>query len=140
MAGEVTAAFQNIGEVRRDLDSVSLGLGRELAALLRSDVATVARKTSSLTVRGPGPRSLHDNLPHVAETITGVSIPTGVAVVSSHPGAGVLEYGGTISPRGVPIKIDEHGMAHAAGEAELPGLERRLTQRIDALLAAHGLT
>jgi hypothetical protein len=139
MADTIKASFHGVQDVRKDLESVRLGLGRELSALLRSGVDSVARKTSGLTPRGPGPQSLRDNLPHVAETISGVAIPTGVAVVSSHPAAPVLEYGGTISPRGVPITISQHAMAHRAGDAELPRLERDLTARVDALLRAHGL-
>ncbi len=135
----VTAGFQDVGDVRRDLESVRLGLGRELTALLRSSGDSVARKTGTLTPRGPGPQSVKDNLPHIGSTMVAVATTTGVAVATTHPGGAVLNFGGTISPRGVPITFERHLMAQKAGEAELPGLERDVTRRVNDLLAAHGL-
>lgn len=139
MADTIKAGFQGIQDVRRDLESVRLGLGRELTAVLRSEGDTLARKTSGLTPRGPGPQSARDSLPHVADTISGAALPGGVAIVSSHPAAPVLEYGGTIAPRGVPITIRQHAMAHRGGEQDLGRLESEVSRRVNALLTAHGL-
>lgn len=139
MAQTIHAAFQGVTDVRNDLESVRLGLGKELTAVLRSEGDTVAREAAGLTPKGPGPQSARDNLPHVADTITGAALPTGVAIVSTHPAAPVLEFGGSISPRGHLIRFPQHAMAHKAGEADLPRLEAAVTRRIDALLVAHGL-
>lgn len=139
MADTIRAGFQDIPDVRRDFESVKAGLGRELTALLRSEADTVARATKPFTPLGPGPTSAKDNLPHIADTISGAALPTGAAVVTTHPGGPVLEYGGTISPRGHPITFKQHAMAHKAGEAQLPRLERDVTQRINDLLRTHGL-
>lgn len=139
MADTIKASFQDTTGVRRDLESVRLGLGRELNAILRDAGDTVARKAKPLTPRGPGPRSAGDNLPHIADTISGAALPTGAAVITSHPAGPVLEYGGTISPRGHPITFEAHAMAHKAGEAQLPRVERDVTRRIDDLLRTHRL-
>lgn len=139
MASTIKASLEGTVEIRRDLESVRLGLGRELTALLRSEGDVIARRTVPLTPVGPGPQSPRDNLPHVASTISGAAIPSGVAVVSSHPAGPVLEYGGTIAPRGTPITIKQHAMAHKAGELDLPRLESEVSRRVNALLAAHGL-
>ncbi len=139
MAHTIRAAFHGVAEVRRDLESVRLGLGKELTAVLRGEGDPVARETAVLTPTGPGPQSAKDNLPHVAATISGAALPNGVAVVATHPAAPVLEFGGSISPRGHLIRFPSHAMAHKAGEAALPRIEAAVTRRIDALLIAHGL-
>lgn len=140
MASTIRASFQGVGDVRADLESVKLGLARELTAVLRGEGDAIARDAKPLTPLGPGPQSARDALPHIADTLSGAATATGLAIVSSHPGAGVLEYGGTIAPRGHPITFEAHAMAHKAGEAALPDIESEVSQRINALLAAHGLT
>lgn len=139
MADTIKAAFQDTAEVGRDLESVRLGLRRELNDVLRGAGDIVARKAKALTPRGPGPQSEKDNLPHIGATLSGAALPTGIAVVSSHPAAAVLEYGGTISPKGHPITFKQHAMAHKAGEAEIPRLVPAVRQRIDDLMRTHGL-
>ena len=140
MADTIRADFQNITETRRDLNSVELGLGRELSGPLRRGADGIATKAGPFTPRGPGPQSSRDVLPHIGDTILGAAFGSGAVVVSTHPGAPVLEYGGTISPKGYPIVFPSHAMAHKAGEAELPRIESEITLQINALLTRHGLT
>lgn len=140
MADQITAKWDGLAEIRKDLESVQLGLGRSLNAIIREIGGPVAREASANTPTGPGLRPPSDVVPHMAGTIKAATISNGIAIVSSHPGAGVLEYGGTIAPRGTPFTIESRAMAHKAGEAELPRIESEVTQRINALLAAHGLT
>jgi hypothetical protein len=140
MASTLKASFQNVQDVRADLESVQLGLGRELSAVIREAGQPLAQRAAALTPRGPGPRSPRDNLPHVAETIIASPIATGVQVVSTHPAAGWLNFGGTIRPhRNQPIRIPGHGMGEKAGEQLIGRVEQRLSERIDALLRTHGL-
>lgn len=140
MPSTIRAGFQNVGEVRRDLDSVQLGLGRSLTEVLREESGPLAQLTRQLTPRGPGPQSPRDNLPHVADTIIGNATATTLTIQSTHPASGWLEWGGTIEPRrGQRITIRGHGMAHRAGELKLDELAASLIRRIDALLRQHGL-
>lgn len=145
MASTVTARFEDIQEVRRDLESVRIGLGREITEILREEANPLAARAAALTPRGPGPRGDKDALPHIADTITGAATATGMAIVSMHPAAPIFEFAGhegtgaTIAPRGVPIVIwPARRMAGRAGDEQLPQVERRVDERIGALLHRHG--
>jgi hypothetical protein len=132
----------DVREVRRDLESVDVGLGRELGAIRRDAADLVARRATRLAPRGPGPiagaRHPDDRLPHLADTIAGkVS-----GVFSSHPGAIVHEHGGTIAPRGPrvqTIRIPRSAMAHRAGVQMAARVEDLMADRVDALLKTAGL-
>lgn len=55
----------------------------------------------------------------------------GIAIVSSHPGAGVLHWGGTIRPRGVPITFPRTLFAVRAAEAHMNRLVEGLGDAIE---------
>jgi hypothetical protein len=57
-----------------------------------------------------------------------------ITLIAHHPGAIVHEWGGTIHPRGVPIKFKEAAMARRAAVQHLPEIERAIDARIDRLL------
>lgn len=124
--------------LRQDLESVQLGLGRELTRILREEARLIAAGAIANTPIGPGPTPGNPE-PHMASTIASRATATGAAITSTHPGAGVLEYGGTIAPRGTPITIAQNAMAHRAADDQRAAFERRVGQRIDALLRRHGL-
>lgn len=145
MASTITAAVAGVQELRRDLESISIGLGKELTKILREEAKPVADRTAALTPRGPGPRGRTDTLPHVADTMVGVPLTAGMGVASTHPAAPILEFAGhegmgaTISPKGVPIVIwPARKMAERAGQEKLPAVERAVGDRIDQLLTRHG--
>lgn len=139
MAQTVRVSAQGLRETQRDLDAVSLGLGRELARVMREGADSVLPAARSFTPYGPGPQGGRDNLPHIRDTLSARATATTATIVSSHPAGPVHEYGGRIAPMGVPITIRQSAMAHRAGEQELPRLERELVSAIDALTAKHGL-
>ena len=58
-------------------------------------------------------------------------------VVSSRPQALPHEHGGTIAPRGHPIRIKRSAMATKAGAETLPQVERILDREVTALLERH---
>jgi hypothetical protein len=62
-----------------------------------------------------------------------------IAIIATHPGAIVHEYGGTISPHGTPITIARAAMARKAAVRELPAMEQNIQDRIDQLAREHGL-
>lgn len=140
MADAVRVTALNLREIRSDLDAISRSLGREITLALKSASDTVARATPTRTPVGPGPRGARDNLPHIASTIGARMISgTTAAVTSTHPGAVVHEWGGTIAPRGGDITIRRSAMAHQAADATLSIIEQDLKQRVERLIREHGL-
>lgn len=138
-AMRLAADFENISEVRAQLDAIADGLGRALAEGIAQDAQPLLATTRALTPLGPGPRAgaepgSDDALPHVRDLL-GVTVQGGtIAITAAHPAAKVLEWGGTISPRGVPIKFTEHAMARRAAVQELPAIERAVEDRINQML------
>jgi hypothetical protein len=127
----------------RDLDSVALGLGREVALAVRAAGDTILQAVPRFTpydaehhTTGDDP----DRDQHLRDSFslrtTGGTI---LQLVSSHPGALPWEFGGTIAPRGVDITIHEAAMARAAAEEQAPAYEGVLNARVDELLTQHGL-
>ena len=136
----VPARF-DLGDLRKDLDSVELGLGKLLTSALDRLAETAADRTQELWKRGPGPRpnakNKNDRLPHIADTIAGKGYATYAAVTSDHPAAPVQEYGGTIAPRGVDIHFPAHEYAHRAAEQVMDRLEAQLDDEANALAAQY---
>src|SRR5256885_301971 len=131
MAVTVRARILGIAEIRRDLEAVELGLGRELSAALKEGAELALPRARELTPEGPGPNGPGENaLPHIAETLEATTVGgTAGAIATSHPGGPVNEYGGHIQlnrgrERG-ELRIDfrPHAMAHQAGEEKLPEIE-----------------
>lgn len=139
MADTIRASVHGVAEIRRDLEAVKLGLGRELSKVLKEAAGLAAQGAGPLTPYDP----LHsvkrkDGLPHIRDSLYPLVVSAGTAAVAStHPGAVVHEYGGTIAPSGEPIQIKRTAMAHTAGEAELPAISALLERRISALIATH---
>lgn len=127
----------DLGDLFQELQSVELGLGKVLKAALKDAGDLAARRTAELFPRGPGPQSAKDNLPHIADTITGYATQSYAQVVSDHPAAPVINFGGTISPRGVEIFFPTKLYAQQAGEQVLPQIQERLQGEIDRLTAEH---
>lgn len=139
MAGamRIPADFPNLLEVRRDLDAIADGLSAALAEGIASDAQPLLRTTRDLTPYGRGPTSAKDDLPHIRDA-WGVSVQGGAIVLySTHPGARVLEYGGTIAPRGVPITFKPEAMARRAAVTVLPAIEAAVETRLDELAQRH---
>ncbi len=145
------------------LKALGDGVDRELANELQAAVEPIVARTRTLTPRGPGviatAKHPSDKLPHLADTIYGTARGRFAEIVSSHPAGPVFEYGGDIRPRGggaragsfvqdakgprkassQVISIPQVGMAHKAAATELPGLQRDLEARLDALARRVGL-
>ncbi len=139
MPATIRIQTPSLRDLQRDLESVELGLGRAVRDELVDAAEPVRLRTAENTPVGPGPQSAKDNLPHIGETIQVSPRVDGAAIVSRHPGAGVLEYGGTIAPKGTPIQIAPHEMARKAGEQKAGEVQRRVLAAIDRLLRRFGL-
>lgn len=131
----VTVQTPDLKELRADLESAALGLGREVSKVKRDAADEIAKAARPLTPRGPGPiagrKNPSDALPHIADTIKG----SARGVVSDHPAALVTEFGGTIRPRGSDIQIHAAHMAEKAGDAKVRDVERQMQQDVERLLS-----
>lgn len=134
MASTLTVSAPDARELGRDLDSAAGRSAHEVRKVRRAAADLVARRARLLTPVGPGPRvgakNPNDRLPHIRDTITGR--PAGV--VSSHPGAVVHEFGGTIAPNGGAIAIKRSAMAERAGKQKRRNVELLMRDRFDELL------
>jgi len=135
----VRVGVYGLRETARDLEAVADGLGRLIPAAITRAAEPIVARARSLTPVGPGPQGPRDNLPHIASTLYAQPSGEGAAIVSPHPAAPILEYGGTIAPRGVPITIRTVAMAHKAADQLLPQVEQDIEDRIAALIREHGL-
>lgn len=139
---KLSADWENIAELRRDLEAVADGLGRVLAEGITADAQPLLTETRALTPLGEGPRPTadpdsDDSLPHIRDTLD-VQVRGGtLALISTHPGAIVHEFGGTIRPHGAAIQIQRSAMARRALVSQLPQIEESVGARIDQLLAQH---
>ena len=139
MPATIRIQTPSLRELHSDLESVELGLGQSVRDAMVESAEPVRLQTAANTPVGPGPQSPKDNLPHIGETIQVSPRVDGAAIVSRHPGAGVLEYGGTIAPKGTPIHIAPHEMARKAGDQKAGEVQRRVLAAIDRLLRRFGL-
>ena len=118
-----TAAIQaRLGAARRELPS-ALGEARRKAATV---IVPVAKRNVPRT-HYPERRG------YLAASITADRR----GVVSNRPQGPVHEFGGTIAPRGHPIRIKRSAMATKAGAETQPQVERILDREVTALLERH---
>lgn len=118
---------EGLAEFRRDLRKLDKLIDRGMRDEIKDaadDVASEGRRDAPRSNRalGPGER-------HYADTIRPYVSGARVSIGSTHPGAGVIHFGGTIRPQGVPITfkprptvseaVDEHadGLVEAIGDA-----------------------
>jgi hypothetical protein len=94
--GRYTVEVKGLAEFRRDLRLMEPEVGKDVQRVLRGAVAMVAAQASLLAPRKTGALA-GSYRPYTRGNRAGVR--------SRLPYAGVVEYGGTISPRGTPIKF-----------------------------------
>lgn len=127
-------------ELRKDLEAVKLGLGKELDGALADSVLPIAIRARDLAPYDPNHRDdRKDGLPHLRDTIA-PKVSAGVAQVVGDVRGPVWEYGGHIAPRGVRIQIPRRQMAHRAFDEKAADVERALDTRLERLLTLHHLT
>jgi hypothetical protein len=123
----------DLADLFRDLESVKLGLGGVMKDALREAGGLARNRTAELMPLGPGPQGGKDTLPHIKETLSASATQSYAQVVSDHPGAPVLNFGGSIAPRGVEIFFPKKLYAQQAGEEVLPLVESHLQDAVDRL-------
>lgn len=150
-------AFVDVGirDVYRDLEALQPGLEVALTHALAHGAELIADVARTFTPVGPGPeggQNPNDQLPHVFETIRGEAAGMTGRVLSDHPAAGLLEFGGTIAPAvsggtkiarlthpGAIIRFGEHAMVRRGAAEQLDRVEADIRLTIDRLLVSHDL-
>jgi hypothetical protein len=132
--------------LRDDLNSLQLGLGKEVGKMLQRAIEPLVAPTRALAPYDPEHDRKHrkDGLPHLRDTIVvGGSSATSARLVSDHPAAAIFEWNDgitpAIAPRGVPLTIKAVQMAHKAAEQRIQKVEATVADGVSALIAKHGL-
>lgn len=109
MTQHFAVGTDGLREFRRDLRRMEPDIDRELRKKLRVEVGIVAAAAAATAPKRSG-RLARSYRPFVTQRSAGVR--------SALPYAGVIEYGGTISPRGTAIKITRREPVTRAVEAQ----------------------
>lgn len=107
--------ISGLKDFRRDLKRLEPEADKELQRELKqgaTKVANTARATARTFKRSGS----------YARSIRTFNAKGGVSIGSRLPQAGVLHWGGTISPRGVPIEFPRRSVVYDAAEAQMEDL------------------
>ncbi len=141
MALKLRAAVHDVAELIRDFEAIEVGLGHAVQDAIEGELEPLLASLIANTPIGPGPNLNADPdsdaaLPHIAETYETRVDRFGVKIVVRHPAGIVTEFGGTISPRGVTIRIPRHEMAQGAIDEHEATLTQRVQDALDRLIAS----
>lgn len=146
MSSTVRLSVEGVAAMYDALQEFEDGLERVLVGELVAVAEHAVPRARALAGRGPGPRAdarnPNDRLPHIGDTIYATPAGRAAAIVAAHPAGGLLEYGGTIQPRGHAsqrISFRARAMAHRAVDEQVEAAERDLEARLDRLAARVGL-
>jgi hypothetical protein len=111
-----------LAKLRRDLKRVSPEVNKQLGRELKE-----AGKQVALEARRNAPKRTGA----YARSIKPYAMKGGVSVGSRLPQAGVLHWGGTITPRGVPIKFERRPVVWDAADRQMDKLVERVGDAFD---------
>jgi hypothetical protein len=121
--GEYAVNVNGLVELRRTLTGTDLEAKRAVQASLKRGVTIAAERASLLAPRGLTGRLAGGYRGYTRGNVAGVRNPV--------PYAGVHEYGGTITPRGVPILIQRSAPITRAIEMETDAIVDDIADGID---------
>jgi hypothetical protein len=122
MATELTVQVKGLAELRRDLRRLDREMLGEVRDTLKRGADIIARDAASLAPRRTGA---------LAASYRAFTRGNLAGVRSNLPYAGVVEYGGTISPRGVPILFQRSAPVTRAAERQADSVAREVADGID---------
>jgi hypothetical protein len=133
--------IEGLAALRRDLRGMTADVRRDVRLALKGGAELVARDAGPLAARGTRPIPA-DRRPRTRLADSFRAGTSGdVAVVRSRLAhAGVHEFGGTISPRGTPIKIKATPAATRALERNEERIVDAVGDAFDAVALRHGWT
>lgn len=131
-----------LGKVMRALRAVDKEAPRQLRAEFRQELEPIRLQAASRVPvgAGPTPGGGDNRRPHIAATLRGAARGNRLVLVNRHPGANVLNWGGTIRPRGVPITFSSGREAvFRTVKENTRDLQAGIRRRIERVGAANGL-
>lgn len=132
LVGEIQV--DGLAELRAGLHGVGKDAARELTGELRAAAQIIASAAATRT-----PRSRLDKPEHLGDMFKARALKDGAKVTDPLPYARVIEWGGTISPRGTPYTIKGRHMLWGAAEHEKDVLIANLEKGLEAIQHKHGL-
>lgn len=141
VSGSVQIHTVGIRSTQRALRSVDRRAPTELRRSIREAIEPIRLKAAAKLPRGPGRRGKGDDaLPHIADTLRVVNVRSGAGIRSRHPGFPVVNFGGTIRPKGEPIDFpaDREALYSSIAD-ELGDVQRDIRRRIEVLGERYGL-
>lgn len=126
---QLAVHVEGLSELRRDTRRVQPAATREIRVVIKAAAELVASEARTLAPRRSGA---------LAESITASTAGDRGLVRSRLPYANVQEYGGTIAPRGTPIRIRAHEFGLRALESKREAVIEALDQGLDAVARRNG--
>lgn len=126
---ETAVRIDGLAKLRRDLRDLDKDALKELRLVLKSAADEVAREASATAPRRTG------NLARSYQPFTRGNV---AGVRSKLPYAGVVEWGGTIRPRGVPIEFQRRQPIGRALERRQDQIIEKVADGIDDIARRNG--
>jgi len=121
--GDYDVQVKGLADLRRDLRRLDQEALKEIRGALKDAADVVARDAATLAPRRTG-RLAASYRPFTSGNVAGVR--------SRLPYAGVIEFGGTIRPRGVPIEIRRYEPVTRAVERQRDRVVEQVADGIEA--------
>jgi hypothetical protein len=118
-------------QLNRDLGKISKDFSRGSVNYLRS----IGKKVQRTAKAGAMEQRVTGELARSYRVSAG---QRGTAITSRLPQAGVLEFGGEISPRGTPFTIEPHQFVVDAIEREAGDIEEQFGDLLDRIARGNG--
>lgn len=140
-AGPQVAVF-GIGRVMRALRQVDVDAPKQMRRAIAADLQPIRAQAAAGMPVGPGPSGTtrENRRPHIRDTLRATVRGNRGVIKSTHPGAGVVNYGGTIAPHGAPIRFSRDREAvYRAVVAHRMAIARRVRATIERTGRKYGL-
>lgn len=125
----LSVQVEGLSKLRRDLRAIDKGLGKSLTDHIRE----IARKVRD-DARSRAPKKTK----RLSRSIKHSVRARGASVYSNSPYANVHEWGGTIRPRGVPIRIKGRRFIYSAVQDNTKNVEEELGRSLDVIADRNG--
>lgn len=126
---DVGVRVEGLREFRRDLKRVSPAVDKGLGVEIKKAAENVAREARANAPRRTGA---------YADSIRVYATRGGASVGSRLPQAGLLHWGGTIRPRGVPITFARRAVVYEAAERQANRIAERVGDAVDVAARRNG--
>ena len=143
MADSVYTSIVGLRDLLRDLDAIDKDFGQTVRQAIVRAADPILAQAKRNAPYDPTHRGHRHHLGsaadpgHIRDSLFIEEAPRGANLRTTHPGAPVHHWGGTIAPRGTSITIKRQEFASRAGQQT--DISDRVEREIAALLEAHNL-